>query len=193
MSTPAGNKSAAREQLLKTASRLFFEKGFHTVGVDTIVVESGITKMTMYRHFPSKDHLIVAILERSSEIYWAWFESVIQGIPEPLAQLSAIFEAVAKGHAESPRSTYCLYQNVAVEFPNPEHIANQAAVEHKQSIVNRLQAICERAGMKSPDTLARQLFVLLEGFCISSRFFGADSPAADFVNAAKSLIDVHRE
>jgi AcrR family transcriptional regulator len=191
MDTLAGKKSAAREQLLNTASRLFFEKGFHAVGVDTIVAESGITKMTMYKHFPSKDHFIVAILERSSEIYWDWFESVIQGISDPLAQLSAIFEAVATGHAKSPKSTYCLYQNVAVEFPNPEHIANQAAVSHKQSIVNRLQGICEYAGLKSPDMLARQLFVLLEGFCISSRFFGVDSPAADVVQAAKNLIDVH--
>ncbi|QYR22714.1 TetR/AcrR family transcriptional regulator [Paenibacillus sp. sptzw28] len=193
MSRTAGNKSAAREQLLHTASRLFFERGFHAVGVDTIVAESGITKMTMYKHFPSKDHLIVEILERSSEIYWDWFESVIQGISEPQGQLTAIFDAVAKGHSNSPRSTYCLYQNVAVEFPDPEHIANQAAVVHKQSIVNRLQAICERAGLKSPDTLARQLFVLLEGFCISSRFFGADSPAADVVLAAKALVDMHRQ
>jgi len=193
MSKSTGNKSTAREQLLNTASRLFFERGFHTVGVDTIVVESGITKMTMYKHFPSKEHLIVAVLERSSEMYWDWFESVIQGIPEPSAQLSAIFDAVATGHAHSPRSTYCLYQNVAVEFPNPEQIANQAAVAHKQSIVKRLHSICEQAGLKSPDTLARQLFVLLEGFCISSRFFGTNSPAADVVTAAKSLIDTYRQ
>ncbi|MGM0883504.1 MAG: TetR/AcrR family transcriptional regulator [Bacillota bacterium] len=193
MSRTSGNKSVAREQLLQTASRLFFERGFHAVGVDTIVAESGITKMTMYKHFPSKDHLIVSILERSSELYWDWFESVIQGISEPQDQLVAIFNAVAKGHSKSPRSTYCLYQNVAVEFPYPEHIANQAAVAHKQSIVNRLQAICERAGLKPSDSLARQLFVLLEGFCISSRFFGANIPGADVVNAAKTLIDMHRQ
>lgn len=193
MSRTAGNKSAAREQLLQTASKLFSERGFHAVGVDTIAAESGITKMTMYKHFLSKDHLIVAILERSSEIYWDWFEGVIQGISEPLEQLAAIFDAVAKGHANSPRSTYCLYQNVAVEFPNSEHIANHAAVTHKQSIVDRLQVICERAGLHSPDTLAKQLFVLLEGFCISSRFFGAESPAADVVHAAKALIEMHRK
>lgn len=181
-------KSAAREQLLVTASRLFFERGFHSVGVDTIAAESGITKMTMYKHFPSKDHLIVAILERSSELYWEWFENTIHGITEPEQQLIAIFESVANQHSLSTQSTFCLYQAVAVEFPFPEHMVNQAAVEHKQSISKRLESICEQAGLKSPGLLARQLFVLLEGFCISSRFIGAGNPTADIVHAATTLI-----
>lgn len=180
--------SAAREKLLITASQLFFEKGFHAVGVDTIVAESGITKMTMYKHFPSKDYLIVAILERSNELYWDWFENAIHGITDPEKQLIAIFEAVAHQRSLSPQSTFCLYQAVAVEYPYPEHIINKAAVDHKQSIMRRLEYICEQAGMKSPASLARQLFVILEGFCISSRFIGADSPAADIVHAAVTMI-----
>jgi AcrR family transcriptional regulator len=187
-----GKISVAREQLLVTASKLFFQNGFHAVGVDTIAAESGITKMTMYKHFPSKDHLIVAILERSGELYWEWFENTIHGITEPEQQLIAIFEAVAERHSSSPQSTFCLYQSVVVEFPFPEHIVNKAAVEHKQSIVKRLESICRQAGLKSSELLARQLFVLLEGFCISSRFFGVDSPATDIVNAATTLIKSYR-
>ncbi|MBP1992084.1 TetR/AcrR family transcriptional regulator [Paenibacillus eucommiae] len=192
MNKTEGKKSAAREQLLVTASRLFFERGFHAVGVDTIVAEAGITKMTMYKHFPSKDHLIFAILERSGEMYWEWFEHTIHGIKQPEQQLLAIFEAVAKRHPMSPQSTFCLYQAVAVEFPFPEHMANKSAVDHKQSIIKRLESICEQAGLKSPGLLARQLFVFLEGFCISSRFFGADSPSTDLVHTAATLIDSHR-
>ncbi|MEC0230000.1 TetR/AcrR family transcriptional regulator [Paenibacillus alba] len=186
-------KSAAREKLLITASKLFFEKGFHAVGVDTIVAESGITKMTMYNHFPSKDHLIVAILERSNELYWEWFENTIHGLTEPEKQLIAIFEAVAHQRSLSPQSTFCLYQAVAVEYPDPEHIVNKAAVDHKQSILKRLEYICQQDGLKSPGPLARQLFVILEGFCISSRFIGADSPAADIVHAAVTMIKSERK
>ncbi|WP_028548034.1 TetR/AcrR family transcriptional regulator [Paenibacillus sp. UNC451MF] len=185
-------KSAAREQLLVTASKLFFERGFHAVGVDTIAAKSGITKMTMYKHFPSKDHLIVAILERSSELYWQWFEETIQGTKEPQQQLVALFEAVAQQHSLSPQSTFCLYQAVAVEFPFPDHIVNKAAVDHKQTIIRRLETICEQAELKSPSSIARQLFILLEGFCMSSRFIGADSPAADVVHAASTLINSYR-
>lgn len=188
MSHSNEKKSAAREKLLVTASQLFFEKGFHAVGVDKIVAESGITKMTMYKHFPSKDHLIVAILERSDELYWEWFENAIHGITEPEQQLIAIFEAVAHQRSLSPLSTFCLYQAVAVEFPYPEHIVNKAAVEHKQSILKRLESICEQAGLKPPASLALQLFVILEGFCISSRFIGADSPNADIVHVAVTMI-----
>lgn len=191
MSKSIEKKSAAREQILVTASKLFFERGFHAVGVDLIASESGITKMTMYKYFPSKDHLIVAILQRSDELYWEWFENTIQGITDPEAQLIAIFEAVARQHSLSPMSTFCLYQAVAVEFPFPEHIVNQAAVEHKQSILDRLVSICEQAGLKSSTSLARQLFVLSEGFCISTRFIGANSPAADTVQAAVTLIKSH--
>jgi AcrR family transcriptional regulator len=190
-----GKKSAAREQLLVTASKLFFDKGFHAVGVDMIAAVSGITKMTMYKHFPSKDHLIVAILERSGELYWEWFESIVHGMAQPEQQLIAIFEAVTKQHALSPQSTFCLYQAVAVEFPLREHMVNKAAVEHKQSIVQRLELICEQAELQSPQPLARQLFVLLEGFCMSSRFFIENSPETetDIVNAAITLIHAHHQ
>jgi AcrR family transcriptional regulator len=142
-----GKKSIAREQLLVTATKLFFQNGFHAVGVDTIAAESGITKMTMYNHFPSKDHLIVAILERSVELYWEWFENTIHGITEPEQQLIAIFESVAKQQSSSPQSTFCLYQAVAVEFPFQDHMVNKAAVEHNQSIIKRLESICEQGGL----------------------------------------------
>jgi AcrR family transcriptional regulator len=183
-----GKKSAAREQLMVTATNLFFQNGFHAVGVDMIAAESGITKMTMYNHFPSKDHLIAAILERSVELYWEWFETTIHGITDPEQQLIAIFESVAKQQSSSPQSTFCLYQAVAVEFAFPEHMVNKAAVDHKQSIIRRLESICEQGGFKSPEHLARQLFVLLEGFSMCNRFCGEDSTAADVVNAAITLI-----
>jgi AcrR family transcriptional regulator len=192
MSKSNEKKSAAREKLLVTASKLFFEKGFHAVGVDTIVAESGITKMTMYKHFSSKDYLIVAILERSNELYWEWFENTIHGITEPERQLIAIFEAVAHQHTLSPQSTFCLYQAVAVEYPLSEHIINISAGNHKKSIINRLETICEQARLKSPELLAWQLFILLEGFCMSSRFIGSDGPTAEIVQAAATLIAAHR-
>jgi AcrR family transcriptional regulator len=185
-------KSAAREQILATACSLFFQKGFHAVGVDTIAAESGITKMTMYKHFPSKDHLIVAILERSSETYWEWFENTIRGISEPEKQLIAIFESVAKQQSSCPQSTFCLNQAVAVEFPFQDHMVNEATVKHKQSIVKRLESICEQAGLKSPQLLARQLSMLLEGFSMCSRFLGEESTSADVVNAAITLIKSNR-
>lgn len=192
MSEPNGRKSEAREKLLVAASTLFFQRGFHAVGVDTIVEQSGVTKMTMYKHFPSKDHLIVAILERSDELYWTWFESTIHGIEKPEDQLLALVRAVESRRAQSPESVFCLYQAVAVEFPFPEHMAHQKAVRHKQSIVDRLETMCREASLSEPRQLALQLFVMLEGMCITSRMLGGTGPTAPMSDAALAMVQAHR-
>lgn len=193
MNAASERKSAAREQLLVVASRLFFENGFHAIGVDRIAAESGVTKMTLYKHFPSKDHLIAAILERSSELYWTWFEETIQGEAKPEDQLLKLFQAIASQFSKSPQSSFCLYQAVAVEYPFPEHMVNQTASRHKQSVVQRLERICKQANLRSPEVLARQLFVLMEGFCMTARLMDLDSPPADIAQAALTLIQSYRK
>jgi AcrR family transcriptional regulator len=191
MSVTNDRKSAAREQLLLTGSQLFFANGFHAIGVDRIAAEAGVTKMTLYKHFPSKDHLIVAILERSSEMYWTWFEKTVEGEAEPRGQLLALFQAIASQHSKSPQSSFCLYQAVAVEYPFPDHMVNQVTSRHKQSVVRRLEDLCKQANLRSPEALSRQLFVLMEGFCMIARLIGPDAPPADIVQAAMTLIESH--
>lgn len=183
-------KSAAREQLLDVAGRLFYRNGFLAVGVEKIVSESGISKMTLYKYFPSKDHLIVAILDRYVQQYWEWFEDTIREIPDSKQQLIAIFEAVGK-QSTCLKGLGCLHQSVAVEFPSSKHMVHQAAIAHKQSLIKQLESMTELAGLKSPRILARHLFVLMEGAFISDRLFGTDSPSFDIVKAARTLIESH--
>ncbi|GMK44233.1 TetR family transcriptional regulator [Paenibacillus glycanilyticus] len=191
MSVANDRKSAAREQLLLTGSKLFFANGFHAIGVDRIAGEAGVTKMTLYKHYPSKDHLIVAILERSSEMYWAWFEETVEGEAEPRGQLLALFQAIESQHSKSPQSSFCLYQSAAVEYPFPDHMVNQAVSRHKQSIVQRLESLCRQAEFRSPEVLSRQLFVLMEGFCMTARLIGPGAPPAEIVQAAMALIEAY--
>lgn len=191
MSITNDRKSAAREQLLLTGSQLFFANGFHAIGVDRIAAEAGVTKMTLYKHFPSKDHLIVAILERSSEMYWTWFDQTVEGEGKPREQLLALFQAIASQHSKAPQSSFCLYQAVAVEYPFPDHMVNQAVSRHKQSVVRRLEDLCRQASLRSPEVLSRQLFVLMEGFCMTARLIGPDAPPAEIVQAAMTLMEVY--
>ncbi|WP_438445139.1 TetR/AcrR family transcriptional regulator [Gorillibacterium sp. sgz5001074] len=190
MSVMNDRKSATREQLLLTGSQLFFTNGFHAIGVDRIAAEAGVTKMTLYKHFPSKDHLIVAILERSSEMYWEWFDKTV-GKAESREQILALFKAIAGQHSKSPQSSFCLYQAVAVEYPFPDHMVNQEVSRHKQSVIRRLEDICRQANLRSPEGLSRQLFVLMEGFCMIARLVGPDAPPADIEQAARILIESH--
>src|SRR5712664_1447316 len=84
----------ARQRLLEVASALFYQEGIRAIGVDTIVERSGVGKATLYRHFPTKDHLIAAYLEEEDRLWWQWFESVIaEHEGSPKEQLLAFFEA----------------------------------------------------------------------------------------------------
>ncbi len=85
-------EATPKEKIFQTASRLFYQNGYRAVGVDTIAAESGIGKMTLYRHFPSKDDLIVAYLKDSDEFFWASFEQITKDAATPREKLLAFFE-----------------------------------------------------------------------------------------------------
>src|SRR5512134_1641302 len=83
-----------KEKLFETAARLFYQHGYRAVGVDAIAAESGVGKMTLYRHYPSKDDLIVAFLRQSNEDFWEYFEQSIAGAAGAREQLVAFFQGL---------------------------------------------------------------------------------------------------
>jgi AcrR family transcriptional regulator len=181
---------AARDRILETAGALFYQHGFHAVGIDTIVAASGVAKMTLYRHFPSKDDLIGACVERAHQEFWAWLNRAVEGVEEPRRRLLAIFEAVA-ALATSSHCLGCTFQAVAVEFPEPEHPGHRVAVAHKQAIVDELRTLAAAAGLQAPDALAQQLLLLMDGVWVAARMFGPHhpaSPARQAPRAAEALI-----
>lgn len=182
----------ARDRILDTASELFYRDGYHAVGIDTIVAESGVAKMTLYRHFPSKDDLIAAYLERANGEYWTWLEGAIASIEEPRAKLVAAFDAVAR-LATSPRCLGCTFQAAASEFPELDHPGHQVALGHKRRVVERLAGLAREAGLREPKALAYQLLLLMDGAWVAARMFGPHNHAKGVGAAARSLIDAHAE
>src|SRR5512139_3297639 len=91
---PMKNWASPKDVLFATAARLFYQHGYRATGVDTIAAESGIGKMTLYRHYPSKDELIVAYLRDSNEVFWNSFEQITREAPTPRAKLLAFFRAL---------------------------------------------------------------------------------------------------
>jgi AcrR family transcriptional regulator len=183
------NQVPARERILETAARLFLRDGFRAVGVDTIVAEAGVAKMTLYAHFPSKDDLIVAYLERANQQFWAWLEgaSVADG---PRAKLLAMFDAVGR-QADSPQCLGCTFQGTAAEFPDPEHPGHRVALAHKQAVLARLRGLAEDAGLRAPADLAQQLLLLMDGAWVAARMFGPHNPGVQVAAAARALIRAH--
>ena len=179
---------STRERLLETAARLFFQHDYRAVGVDTLVAESGVGKMTLYRHFPSKDDLIVAYLKDSNDKFWAWFDEAISSADEPSSKLLAFFQSLEK-LAMTPTCFGCPFLNAVVDFPEREHPAHVVALEHKQAVRARLAELAEATGAREPVVLADQLFLLMDGAFMAVRMFGPDSPALRVAQAAQALIE----
>ena len=185
--TQLGQRSA-REQILDTASELFARDGFRAVGIDTIIARSGVAKMTLYRHFPSKDALIGAYLERSNVIFWEWFEYALSDGATPREQLLSVFEQLHV-FTSQPSCYGCTFQVAAAEFPDSYHPSHAAARTHKQTLIERFSAVSTLAGARDPQALAEQLLLLMDGALVAARVFGPANPARHVAAAARTLID----
>jgi AcrR family transcriptional regulator len=181
-----------KEKLFQTAARLFYQHGYRAVGVDTIAAESGIGKMTLYRHYPSKDDLIVAFLRDSDENFWQYFEQSTQDAPTPRGKLLAFFSAL-QNYTLSPECYGCPFINIAVEYPEPGYAGHQVAVEHKESVRTRFRQLASKAGASQPQALADSLLLLMDGAYMAARMYGASphNPAANVAEAAQQVIDAH--
>ena len=177
-----------RERILGTASRLFYERGVRAVGVDLVVLEAAVAKMSLYRYFPAKDDLIVAFLEREDVEFWAQWDGVAMQFPDdPMGELDAHMRWIGERLA---RSNYrgCPQINAAAEFAEQNHPARQVSRRHMQALRGRLLDIAKRLSVPRPDQLAAQLAVLVNGAFVSSGLLGADEACGTLQTAAKALV-----
>ena len=179
---------APKDKVFQTAAQLFYQHGYRAIGVDTLAAESGIGKMTLYRHYPSKDDLIVAYLRESDELFWNNFEQIVQGSPTPREKLQAFFESL-QDYVTTPACYGCPFLNVATEYPEKDYVGHQTALKHKQSVRARFHDLAKEAGAREPEVLADQLFLLMDGAYMASRMFGPKNPASHLAEAARILID----
>ncbi len=190
MATAARSDQPARERILGAASELFYRDGYHAVGIDMIVERSGVAKMTLYRHFSSKDELIAAYLERADVEFWDWLEAAIASVDDPQARIIAAFQATAR-LATDPRCMGCTFQAAASEYPALDHPGHEVALAHKRRVLDCLIALAHDAGLRDADGLARQLLLLMDGAWVAARMFGPDNHAMAAVEAARVLIHSH--
>ena len=179
-----------KEKLFQTAAHLFYQHGYRSMGVDTIAAASGIGKMTLYRHYPSKDDLIVAYLHDSNRLFWDQFEDITRDAPTARKKLLAFFEAL-QSYVLSPICYGCPFINVAAEYPEAEYPGHQVALEHKQSVLTRFQQLAEQAGVRDPVALANALFLLMDGAYVAARMFGPSpcNPAISLAETARQVIE----
>lgn len=178
----------ARDKILAAAGSLFYRYGFRAVGVDTVIDASGVAKMTLYKHFPSKDALIVAYLGRSNEAFWGWWDAATGPFEgDPRRQLGAVFEGVGR-LANSPQCLGCTFTSAAGEFPEPEHPGHRVALAHKEAVLERLERLAEAAELREPRAVAESLLLLMDGAWTAARVFGPGNHAKRAGEAAKLVM-----
>lgn len=187
--TPATSQSVspARERILDTAFRLFYAHGLRAVGVDTIIAGSGVAKATFYKHFPAKDDLIVAYLDKVDEIWTRQLhDAAANAGPDPADQLVGLFDALRTAcRREGYRG--CAFINAAAETV-PGSAVHDRTVAHKQQVRSWMRDLARRAGAADPDRLARTLSLLLDGG-LASGALDADPEAAEAARAsARELV-----
>lgn len=187
MST-ASRPSPARERLISTAADLFYRYGCHATGIDTVIAQAGVAKMTLYKHFSSKEELVTATVSYLDELYSSRYEAVLTREEEPEMGLLRLFDTVEKW-VQSGDFYGCPFVNLSAEFPehnNPVHIA---AAKNKQRMLRAIECLTEKTGAKAPPDLARQLQILLEGSVALAQVTGSAQFVADARDAAKILLN----
>ncbi|MBO9998355.1 MAG: TetR/AcrR family transcriptional regulator [Cyanobacteria bacterium SID2] len=163
MTHTKSSRPSARDRILAAASDLFYKEGVQNVGIDRIIAESGVAKMSLYNHFKSKDYLIAAWLQERDESWRTWFQSKVESLAtEPIDRLLAIFDALQEWF-EQPDFRGCAFINSTVELVDPKHPGYQVSLDHQQAIFDYILSLANAANLPNPDVVTRQFIILIEG------------------------------
>ena len=180
----------AREKVLSTATRLFYKRGINSVGVDEIVKQSGVTKMTLYKHYHSKDELAAAFLEQIYQQWNAWFTERVAQLSErvrkPEQRVLAIFDALEEWF-QTPGFRGCPFINTVAELADRNHPARRVAVAFKQKLLESIHSAVQPLHHKKRD-LDVQLLLLIDGAIVRATMTGSTRPARIARKAAAHLL-----
>ena len=180
-----------RDRILAAAADLFYRHGIRAVGVEWIAEAARTNKMTLYRHFASKDALVAEYLRQSArqaDTCWDRFEKAHP--QSPRAQLRAWLAEMA-AHLAASDERGCPLVNAAVELPEKEHPARRVIEEYKNAQRDRLAALCRAAKLSDPDLLADELNLLLEGARVTAQSVGAAGLDARLIRMGEAMIALH--
>jgi AcrR family transcriptional regulator len=184
----ASRKPGVRDRILGAASQLFYRRGIRCVGVDAIATEAGSNKMSLYRHFRSKEQLVAEYLRTQIREAWEhWDATTVSFQGNPRRQFEALFAAhLAKDRAYRG----CALANVAIEIADDAHILAALVREFKVEMRERLREIAHELGARDPSALSDALMLLMDGSDFTSLVFRCNTgPTTSLMFAANALID----
>jgi AcrR family transcriptional regulator len=184
-------ESDARERILEAAYELFSRRGIRAVGVDEVIERAGVAKATLYRHFPSKDDLVLAFLGLRER---RWTRELVEAGArsrgeKPEEQLLAVFDVFDEWFRCADFEG-CSFIRVLLEMGS-EHPAGKASVEHLANVRSVVRTLAAEAGLRDPEALAHSMLILMKGSIIAAAEGDADA-ARRARSMARLLVDEHR-
>lgn len=177
--------SAKRKQLVETAERLFYREGFHATGVDRVIAEAGVARMTLYKHFPSKDELVLAVLAHREQSYWEVLDAAVD---EAKAHDETTIRAVVEAHVQwliDEGSNGCLLLKALGEYAAHSARIVEFATGHKQRVLAFIRALLQDDGL-SGDQLTEPLAFVLEGATAYAQVL----PAVQVAEQARKTVEI---
>ena len=184
-------RAEKRQHLVNVAAQLFNSGGYHAVGVDTVIAEAGIAKTTLYRHFRSKEELIVAVLRRIDDQFRERMRAEVESIaPDPNDRLLATFDFLETWFFD-PSFHGCPFVSAAAEFAEPPNPVFQEAAMHKRLMIAYFEELARAAGIANPREIAEDIHLLHEG-AIAVAHVSGETGAAVTAKALAGMIIAQR-
>ncbi|GEM_PF-386935 len=177
---------STRQKLIDAARQRFYRDGFRNVGIDAVLSDVGISKTAFYKHFQSKDDLMVGVLEDVDRFLQGAFRTMVRDVGGRTArgQIEALLGVVQRVIGDEDFHG-CIFVNAAMEFPLPHDPAHAAALQHKRAIEEFVFELAERAGVIDPDAFAEEFCLVIEGLYVTRSVTG--NP--DTIAIARRLVD----
>lgn len=187
----ADGKVRPRDRILDTAYQLIARRGVRDVGVEEVIATAGIAKATLYRHFRSKNDLVLAVLEHRERV---WTLGLVEAEARrrgstPEERLLAVFDVFDEWFRSDEFDT-CTFVNVLLEM-GPAHVLGAASIRHLENIRTMIAQLATEAGLRDPEAFARSWHILMKGSIVSAAEGDTDA-ALRAQTMAASLIDQHR-
>jgi AcrR family transcriptional regulator len=184
--TTPGRGPSARERLLAAATKLFYEQGIHSVGIDRVIEEAGVTRATMYKQFAGKEGLVLAYLEGEDTQLRALFAAAAEETSDPAALLGLAIDGIAEDI--SIRHTRgCPFINAAAEYPDDGPV-RQLIDAHRDWFRSTLEAAAAAAGLRAPGEVAASLVLLRDAALVGGYLDGKERVAPAFARTARGVV-----
>ena len=176
------------DRLLDRSSTIFEAKGFNAVGIDLLLAEAGVAKMSLYKHFKSKEGLVLAALRRRDQRFRTTFAALVEArASDPRARLLAVFDVLARWF-EREDFRGCIFLNAAAEFPEADSPVRRVVAEHKAWLREYLASLAQAANAPDPPALAAELVVLVDGAIARAHAAGDRNAAGTARRAAEAVV-----